>query len=119
MPGVFRDIELTYKGEKFTFSPTIRIMRNIEQTEQISLSKMVLDATEGRFPMFEIALVYAAMLRAAGCKRAHEDDVFMEMSKSADQPEGAFNLYLQTIIQAISPPEMDEKKADAPAEVEG
>ena len=118
MPGVFSDIELTYKGQAYTFQPTIRAMRRIEQSEEVSLSRMVMQATTGAFPMFEIACVYAAMLREAGCKGADEDAVFVEMSKSGGEDNGGMSAYLNVIVMAISPPEMDEKKADAPAEAE-
>ena len=118
MPGVFRDIELVYKGEAYTFTPTIRTMRGIEQTCEVSLSGMVMRATRGEFPMFDVAITYAAMLRAAGCASADEDAVFLEMGSQSDTNPDGMSAYLDVIIRAISPPEMDEKKAVASAEAE-
>lgn len=116
MPGVFRDIELTYKGETFTFSPTIRAMRRIEQVGNVSISRMVAQAAtgDGGVPMFEVAAVYALMLQEAGCKGADEDAVFLEMMQGTDGD--GISAYLEVIVRAISPPETDPKKADAPAE---
>jgi hypothetical protein len=76
MSGIFRDVTITWKGTEYTVTPTMRLLRSIEQGE-ISLLDISYRTSQGRPPASHIASVLASLLRSAGVV-VTDDEVYRE-----------------------------------------
>jgi len=75
--AVFREMVIKWKGQEYTFTPSMRLMRSIEMGD-ISFTDIAIRTSQGRPPISHIATVLAKMLQAGGAK-ASEDEVYEEL----------------------------------------
>lgn len=106
MPGVFRDVVLMYEGEEVVVTPSLRLLRRIEQAD-ISMADLAIRTQQGRPPVSHLAYVVAAMLQSAG-RDVTEDDVYIQLMTSEDQE--AINSLIEAVFTAFAPAVIDEKK---------
>lgn len=106
--AVFRELTIKWRGEEYTFVPSMKLMRSIEMGD-ISFTDIAVRTSQGRPPISHIAFVLAKMLNAAGAK-VTDEDVYAELIGGS--AEEVTNL-ISFVLMAFSPAETDEKKADA------
>lgn len=75
--AVFRELTITWKGKEHRFTPSMRLMRSIEQGD-ISFTDIAIRTSRGRPPISHIATVLAKMLQAGGAV-VTEEDVYAEL----------------------------------------
>jgi hypothetical protein len=109
--AVFRELTISWKGEEYKFTPSMRLMRSIEMGD-ISFTDIAVRTSQGRPPISHISFVLAKMLNAAGAK-VTDDMVYSELiNGTADEVANLISF----VMMAFSPAETDEKKADAQTE---
>jgi hypothetical protein len=108
--AVFRELTIKWRGEEYTFVPSMKLMRSIEMGD-ISFTDIAVRTSQGRPPISHIAFVLAKMLNAAGAK-VTDEQVYSELISGSS--EEVANL-ISFVMLAFSPAETDEKKADAQA----
>lgn len=109
--AVFRELTISWKGEEYKFTPSMRLMRSIEMGD-ISFTDIAVRTSQGRPPISHISFVLAKMLNAAGAK-VTDEQVYEELvTGDQDSITGLIGL----VLTAFSPAETDEKKADAQTE---
>jgi hypothetical protein len=109
--AVFRELTIKWRGEEYTFVPSMKLMRSIEMGD-ISFTDIAVRTSQGRPPISHIAFVLAKMLNAAGAK-VTDDMVYSELiNGTADEVANLISF----VMMAFSPAETDEKKADAQTE---
>lgn len=106
--AVFRELTIKWRGEEYTFAPSMKLMRSIEMGD-ISFTDIAVRTSQGRPPISHIAFVLAKMLNAAGAK-VTDEQVYSELISGSS--EEVANL-ISFVMLAFSPAETDEKKADA------
>jgi hypothetical protein len=109
--AVFRELTIKWRGEEYTFVPSMKLMRSIEMGD-ISFTDIAVRTSQGRPPVSHIAFVLSKMLNAAGAK-VTDEDVYAELIGGS--AEEVTNL-ISFVLMAFSPAETDEKKADAQTE---
>lgn len=113
--AIFRDVTIEWEGETYTVTPSNRLLRKIEG-EGISLTHMVQRVASGEPPVSEVAFVTAEFLRSAGAK-VSEDDIYKGiMVALSEGDQQAFANLAISIVEAITPTAIDEKKPKAPAD---
>ena len=110
MPGVFRDFTIVWQGEPVRITPTLRLLRSIED-ENISLADVAVRTSQGRPPVSHLALILARSLQDAGVA-VTDEEVYAEMMGMDDSR--AFAAMIQDVLLAFAPAEEDPKKADPP-----
>ncbi len=108
--AVFRELTIKWRGEEYTFVPSMKLMRSIEMGD-ISFTDIAVRTSQGRPPISHIAFVLAKMLNAAGAK-VTDEQVYSELINGTW--DEVANL-ISFVLMAFSPAETDEKKADAQA----
>jgi hypothetical protein len=106
--AVFRELTITWKGEEFTFTPSMRLMRTIEMGD-ISFTDIAIRTSQGRPPISHIAFVLAKMLQAAGAKVA-DDEVYAELVSGE---QDSITALISLVLTAFSPSEGNAKNPDA------
>lgn len=106
--GVFRDIELVWRGTSYSVTPTMRLMRSIEMGE-VSLTDIAIRTAQGRPPISHIAFVLAKMLQSVGAQVT--DDEVYSVLMAGEQAEVV--ALINVVLTAFSPGERDPKKSDA------
>lgn len=119
MPGVFREIELAYNGETYTLVPSNRMLRRIESADVSilgTMARMATGAERGDIPIYDVAAIVCGFLKEAGATFS-EDEVIADLMEDMQHNEAQGLIALWgTIVEAISPPEKAQKKAEpAPA----
>jgi hypothetical protein len=109
--AVFRELTITWKGEEYTFTPSMRLMRSIEMGD-ISFTDIAIRTSQGRPPISHIAFVLAKMLQAAGAK-VSDEDVYAELM-SGDQ--NSTTALISVVLTAFSPSEGNAKNPGAQTE---
>jgi tRNA A-37 threonylcarbamoyl transferase component Bud32 len=109
--AVFRELTIKWRGEEYTFVPSMKLMRSIEMGD-ISFTDIAVRTSQGRPPISHIAFVLAKMLNAAGAK-VTDEQVYSELINGTS--DEVANL-ISFVLMAFSPAETDEKKADAQTE---
>lgn len=105
--AIFRDLTITWRGTDYTVTPSLRLMRTIEQGD-ISFTAMAARISAGAPPISHVAVVLAKLLQAAGAK-VTEDDVYEELWQG--EPEAVQHL-VTSVLLAFSPGERDPKKPE-------
>jgi len=108
--GVFRDISITWRGAEYTVTPTMRLMRAIEQ-DDVSVLDISARTSQGRPPVSHIALVVARLLRSAGVT-VDDDEVYKELI-TADTP--TIRALTNSALAAFLPSDELGKNQDAQA----
>ena len=106
--NIFRDVTITWGGVAYTVTPSLRLMRLIEQGD-VSFADIATRTANGRPPISHIAYVIARMLQSAG-KAVSEDDVYVELM-TGDQD--AIGELISAVLVAFAPMEPDGKNPDA------
>jgi hypothetical protein len=106
--AVFRELTISWKGEEYKFTPSMRLMRSIEMGD-ISFTDIAVRTSQGRPPISHIAFVLAKMLQAAGAK-VTDDEVYEELvTGDQDSITGLISL----VLTAFSPGENNAKNPAA------
>jgi hypothetical protein len=106
--AVFRELTISWKGEEYKFTPSMRLMRSIEMGD-ISFTDIAVRTSQGRPPISHIAFVLAKMLQAAGAK-VTDDDVYEELV-TGDQD--SITALISLVLTAFSPGESNAKNPAA------
>jgi hypothetical protein len=76
--SIFKDIEISWKGESYTVRPTMQLIFELESVHGASLMGFANRASSGDVPV-SIAYEYLAKtLRYAGVKNITSEDIFEE-----------------------------------------
>lgn len=73
MAGIWRDIEIQFKGETYTVRPTMAFVNYLERKEGCSLSKLLIRMHQQDLPSGIACEVIASTLTFAGCKTTAEE----------------------------------------------
>jgi len=76
--SVFREITIAWNGKDYAVTPTMRLLRRIEN-EQVSLTDIAVRASQGKPPISHISLVLSVLLKSAGAPHASEEEVYQEL----------------------------------------
>jgi hypothetical protein len=106
--AVFRELTISWKGEEYKFTPSMRLMRSIEMGD-ISFTDIAVRTSQGRPPISHIAFVLAKMLQAAGAK-VTDDEVYEELV-TGDQD--SITALISLVLTAFSPGENNAKNPAA------
>ena len=107
MAGVFRDVTIKWDGVDVTVTPSLRLLRTIEQGD-VSLTDIAVRTSQGRPPVSHLAFVIAKLLHAGGVK-VEEDRVYFELMTG--KPE-QIQALIEAVLLAFSPADEDPKKPE-------
>lgn len=105
MPGVFRDVVIRWNGEDVTVSPSLRLLRSIEQGN-VSLTDIAIRTSQGKPPVSHLAYVIAKLFDDGGVK-VDEEKVYVELLTG--KPE-QIQALIEAVLSAFSPAEEDPGK---------
>lgn len=105
---VFRELDITWKGETYKFVPSMKIMRSIEMAD-VSLADISVRTSQGRPPISHIAFVLAQMLASVGVK-VTDEDVYAELISGDEQQVAAL---ITTVLLSFAPADGNAKNPDA------
>lgn len=109
MLKVFRDIDIEWEGERYTLTPSNRLLRRIEG--EVSLTKLFNDAQAGQLSMSNLAYVVCEFLKAAKVPIVNEDGIYGDLMADMANNDGRTVMQMvEVIATAMSPPDIDEKK---------
>lgn len=112
MAGLFREFDIEWDGKTYSIEPNMRMLRKIE-LQGISITSMIIDASQGRPQHSYMALFIATVLRLAGATVSEEDEeVFMRELMIGG--EDVYAMYLQMATALLPMNEADEKKPKPP-----
>lgn len=109
--AVFRDVVISWRGADYTVTPTMRLMRMIEQGD-ISLLDVAFRTSQGRPPTSHLAYIIARLLQSAGA-RVSDEDVLSEILTA--EPD-AVRALTEAAISAFVPAEESGKNPAAPSQ---
>lgn len=112
MAGVFRDVTIKWDGVDVMVTPSLRLLRAIEQGN-VSLTDIAIRTSQGRPPVSHLAFVIAKLLEAGGVK-VDEDRVYFELMTG--KPE-QIQALIEAVLLAFSPAEEDPKKPEPSEEL--
>jgi len=75
--AVFRELTIKWKGQEYTFVPSMKLMRAIE--DEVSIASLTSRAAEGDIPISHANYVLTKVLRSAGVN-VSEEDVWLELN---------------------------------------
>jgi len=107
MAAVFEEVELTWKGETYKVTPTMKMLNKIEQ--DVSLSSLAYRIGNNDVPVSLLATAIAAMLQYAGA-RATNEEVYMQLLNG--DPDTVAGMAQAVILAAFPQP---KKSEDQPA----
>lgn len=107
MAGVFRDVTIKWDGVDVTVTPSLRLLRTIEQGD-VSLTDIAIRTSQGRPPVSHLAFVITKLLQAGGVK-VDEDRVYFELMTG--KPE-QIQALIEAVLLAFSPADEDPKKPE-------
>ncbi len=96
--AVFREMTVTWKGQEYSFTPSMRLMRSIEMGD-ISFTDIAVRTSQGRPPISHIAFVLAKMLASAGAK-VTEEEVYAELVTGEQE---SITALISAVLTAFSP----------------
>lgn len=114
--SIFRETELSWKGQKYTLVPSMRLLHSIEAGDpskgigRISLASVALDAATAQPQVAKMSHIVEVVMRHAGAQEFTEDEFYSEMS--VGDRAAAVECW-QNIIDAISPRPKQGKEAAA------
>lgn len=102
---VFREIEIEFGGETYRFTPSNKLLRNIDSgLAPQTIMGMVGRMNGEQLPLFDIAYVIAEFVKAGG-GNVTEDDVLAELYDDLESNNGAgIGPMVEAIALAITPP---------------
>lgn len=106
--AVFRELTITWKGEDYRVTPSMRLMRSIEMGD-ISFTDIAVRTSQGRPPISHIATVLAKMLQAAGAK-VTDEAVYEELVTGSQE---TVTTLISVVLTAFSPSESNPKNPAA------
>lgn len=109
--AVFREMTVTWKGQEYSFTPSMRLMRSIEMGD-ISFTDIAVRTSQGRPPISHIAFVLAKMLASAGAK-VTEEDVYAELVTGEQE---SITALISAVLTAFSPSDTKPKNPAAQTE---
>lgn len=103
--AVFREVELTVKGETVVFTPSNRLLRRIDSGLAPQTILGVLNGFDGQqAPVPALSYILAEFMRAGGSEM-DEDEVYGELSKMVQGlADNKLNELMSVCWQAISSP---------------
>lgn len=102
MAGVFREIEITWRGKPYVIRPTAGLLRRIEQSGGLSITATMASLARGEPPGYVLAFILWKLLVAAGAD-AQEDDVAQALlAPGRDGDDGARQL-TEALLLAVTP----------------
>lgn len=117
---VFRDISIKFGGKSYTFTPSNRLLRNIDAgMAPQTIMGMVGRMNGEQLPIYDIAFVVSEFIKAGGGS-VSEDAVLAELFDDLQSNEGkGIGPLVEAIAQAITPPGDAAKNRQAPAKKPG
>ena len=109
--SVFREIEISYQGKAYTFTPSNKLLRRIER--DVPLAGMVMRIQDEKPAVSEIAFVATEFLKAAGCEDVDEDAMYAAIMGDIAVDGEIFATMVNCIMQAISPTQDVAKNSSA------
>jgi hypothetical protein len=114
MPGVFREISLTWNGRDYTLVPSNKLLRRVEGKGDLSIPAMAIAFSQNKPRMSEAAFVIAEFLKEAGAQPASkdyplEDEVYDELINGGAEATTAL---IGSLFEAIIPQERLKKNED-------
>jgi len=118
MAGVFREIDIAYKGKTYSLTPSVKMLRRIEGAGGINILSVIYkvsqQADSGALPIFDLATIACHFLKEAGAD-VDEDEVYAEMMADMAGNDAKWLIgFCEVLVSAISPPESDLKKPEGP-----
>ena len=99
MAAIYQEIELKWKGETYTVTPTYGLIQRIEQ--KYSIAGISARIANGEPPISHIAAIISILLTAAGAKNATPEDVYEAIVTEMDQD--LFGDFCATVISGFIP----------------
>lgn len=109
--AVFRELTIKWKGEEYTISPSMKLMRSIEMGD-ISFTDIAVRTSQGRPPISHISFVLAKMLQSAGV-RVSDEQVYEELISGS---QDTVTELISIVLTAFSPSSDKPKNQDAQTE---
>ena len=113
MAGVFREVDIEWGGETFTFTPSMALIRSIERGDgggPVCIMQLIHAAQSGSPQFGFMAWLVAKVMTYAGAK-VDDGDIFADMMGAKKE---ALALYINC-IDAISPaPKVEKGKKPKP-----
>lgn len=97
--GVFRDVVLNWHGTEYTVTPTLRLLRRIENND-VSLTDIAVRTARGQAPISHIAYVLSVLLKEAGAPHCSEEEVYQELIEGSQKSVVAL---VNATLEAFSP----------------
>lgn len=107
---LFREIDIEWKGETYSFTPSMRLLHTIEAKNDLSVMRAVAELAEGRPKLSAMSAIIGATLRFAGAK-VSDEEVAQEIMYGP--PDDVVRLY-NGVVEALLPPAPDPGKQKAP-----
>lgn len=111
MAAIYQEIELTWKGETYTVTPTYGLIQRIEQ--KYSIAGISARIANGEPPISHIAAIISTLLTAAGARDATPEEVYQVIMTDMDQD--LFGDFCATVISGFIPQRPMRGNGGAPA----
>lgn len=82
MSAIFKEIDLGWKGERYTIQPNMRMVQAIEQ--DVSIAGLVHRISKGDLPLSHVAFVLSFLLRSGGARDATQESVYQALYDNED-----------------------------------
>jgi hypothetical protein len=109
MAAIWNDIEITWGGEEYIVTPTMKFLNYLEQDEGSSLSKLLVRGHNNDLPSSTACTLISRTLTYAGCAVTPEH-VFLETNAGIT----AVNLSMAILMGCMPVPIPSKKKPVAP-----
>lgn len=86
MTAIYEEISITWEGKEYTVKPTYALINRIEG-QGVSIAGVVNRVQRGEPPMSHIALIFAMLLQAGGCRVSPEDVYAFMHSEGCDRDQ--------------------------------
>lgn len=98
MAAIFREVELVWRGDTYTVTPTYRLIQQVEQ--RVSIAGLAARIQAGEPPLTQIAFVLCSLLSAAGAE-VEESEVYAELHTAQDAK--AVQQMVRVVLTAFTP----------------
>jgi hypothetical protein len=107
--AVFRDLEIEFAGETYLVTPSMRVLRNIE--DEVSIPRLAWGVSNGQPQTSHLAFVLAKLLQTADNGRGMSEElVYAEINEM----DAAHLIEIwNAVLEAVSP---QPKKKETPKE---
>jgi len=104
--SVFREMQISWGGESYAFTPSMKLLRSIE-LQGISIMSVAAQVAQGQAQASLMSTIIGSVLRSAGFK-VLDDEVYAELTTG--NAKEVMELY-QKVMVAITP-DMKGKKSE-------